>query len=166
VNKAEHADREYGDPKINHRTNNPAISMTQPMTSTDHHSSQRTSSSPRPLAPLSSSESEQEEGSRASRLLLSTVACLALSLALGATPALAAGTTAGVPWETALTSFLGIFSGQTARLLAALMFIGGAVIWGFSRNEEGFQMIGKVIVSAGLIIGAAAISTTIFGAVI
>jgi type IV secretory pathway VirB2 component (pilin) len=71
-----------------------------------------------------------------------------------------------VPWETALTSFLDIFSGQTARLLAALMFIGGAVIWGFSRNEEGFQMIGKVIVSAGLIIGAAAISTTIFGAVI
>lgn len=91
---------------------------------------------------------------------------LAISLALGTEPALAAGTTAGVPWETALASFLDIFSGQTARLLAALMFIGGAVIWGFSRNEEGFQMIGKVIVSAGLIIGAAAISTTIFGAVI
>jgi type IV secretory pathway VirB2 component (pilin) len=91
---------------------------------------------------------------------------LVFSLALGASPAHAAGATAGVPWETALTSFLGIFSGQTARLLAALMFIGGAVIWGFSRNEEGFQMIGKVIVSAGLIIGAAAISTTIFGAVI
>jgi len=140
--------------------------MTQPMSSTDHSSSQRTSSSPRPLAPLSSSGSEQEEGSRATRLLLATVACLAVSFAIGASPALAAGTTAGVPWETALTSFLDIFSGQTARLLAALMFIGGAVIWGFSRNEEGFQMIGKVIVSAGLIIGAAAISTTIFGAVI
>ena len=140
--------------------------MTQPMSSTDHSSSQRTSSSPRPLAPHSALGSKQQEGSRATQFLLATVACLALSLAVGASPVLAAGTTAGVPWETALTSFLDIFSGQTARLLAALMFIGGAVIWGFSRNEEGFQMIGKVIVSAGLIIGAAAISTTIFGAVI
>jgi type IV secretory pathway VirB2 component (pilin) len=140
--------------------------MTQPMSSTDHSSSHRSSNSQRPLAPLPALGSKQQEGSRATQFLLATVACLALSLALGATPALAAGTTAGVPWETALTSFLDIFSGQTARLLAALMFIGGAVIWGFSRNEEGFQMIGKVIVSAGLIIGAAAISTTIFGAVI
>jgi type IV secretory pathway VirB2 component (pilin) len=142
--------------------------MTQPMSSTDHGSSQLSSNSRHPLAPVSSSESEKEEGrgSTATRLLLATIACLAVSFAIGASPALAAGTTAGVPWETALTSFLDIFSGQTARLLAALMFIGGAVIWGFSRNEEGFQMIGKVIVSAGLIIGAAAISTTIFGAVI
>ena len=141
--------------------------MTQSMSSTDHRSSQRTSSSPRTLASLSAPGSKQEEGkSHTSRFFLSTVVCLAFLLALGASPALAAGTTAGVPWETALTSFLDIFSGQTARLLAALMFIGGAVIWGFSRNEEGFQMIGKVIVSAGLIIGAAAISTTIFGAVI
>ncbi len=141
--------------------------MTQPMSSTDHSSSHRSSNSQRPLAPLSALGSKQQkEGRRATQFLLATVACLVLSFALGASPALAAGTTAGVPWETALTSFLDIFSGQTARLLAALMFIGGAVIWGFSRNEEGFQMIGKVIVSAGLIIGAAAISTTIFGAVI
>lgn len=144
--------------------------MTQRILSTDHSSFPRHSISQEPLVslPPAPASEQQEDGreSRVSRLLLTTVVCLALSLALGATPALAAGTTAGVPWETALMSFLDIFSGQTARLLAALMFIGGAVIWGFSRNEEGFQMIGKVIVSAGLIIGAAAISTTIFGAVI
>jgi len=140
--------------------------MTQPMSSTDHSSSQRTSNPRRPLALLPTLGSKQGEKSGATQFILATVGCLVLSFALGASPALAAGTAAGVPWETALTSFLAIFSGQTARLLAALMFIGGAVIWGFSRNEEGFQMIGKVIVSVGLIIGAAAISTTIFGAVI
>ncbi|WP_181149428.1 TrbC/VirB2 family protein [Salinibacter sp. 10B] len=134
----------------------------------DNSSSNHTSNSRRPLAPLSARgiEEEKRRGGSASWVLLTTVACMGFLLALGATPAFAAGTTAGVPWETALTSFLDIFSGQTARLLAALMFIGGAVIWGFSRNEEGFQMIGKVIVSAGLIIGAAALSTTIFGAVV
>jgi len=142
--------------------------MTQRISSTDHSRSHPCTCSQAPLVSLSGSAPQHVEGSkgRTTRLLLTTVACLVFSLALGASPALAAGTTAGVPWETALTSFLEIFSGQTARLLAALMFIGGAVIWGFSRNEEGFQMIGKVIVSAGLIIGAAAISTTIFGAVI
>ncbi len=77
-----------------------------------------------------------------------------------------ASTASGVPWEGALTAILDILSGTTARLLAALMFIGGALLWGFSRSDDGMQMIGRVILAAGLVVGAASISTTIFGAVL
>lgn len=89
-----------------------------------------------------------------------------LTVLATSTVVFATTTASGVPWETAMETMIGYFSGQTARLLAALMFIGGAVLWGFSRNEEGFQTVGKVILAAGLMIGAATISTGIFGAVI
>lgn len=94
------------------------------------------------------------------------IAVVTLGILLTTTVVLAAGTGAGVPWETALTAILDILSGTTARLLAGLMFVGGAILWGFSRNDEGMQMVGRVILAAGLIIGAAAISSTIFGAAI
>lgn len=101
-------------------------------------------------------------------IVLSTrlIVVVILGFLLTTTLVLAAGTGAGVPWETALTAILDILSGTTARLLAGLMFVGGAILWGFSRNDEGMQMVGRVILAAGLIIGAAAISSTIFGAAI
>lgn len=100
-------------------------------------------------------------------LALTTLGACAVFTGSGIFDLHAAGTTStAVPWDTAMANMISIFTGQTARLLSALMFVGGAVIWGFSRNDEGLQTIGKVILAAGLIIGSLTLSDFLFGAVV
>jgi type IV secretory pathway VirB2 component (pilin) len=65
-----------------------------------------------------------------------------------------------------MANMIGILTGGTARFLAAIMFIGGALMWGFSRNEDGMQTIAKVIMAAGLIIGCLTLTDFLFGAVV
>lgn len=93
-------------------------------------------------------------------LMLFTV--LALSVTLYASSA----SSAAVPWDAAMANMIGILTGGTARFLAAIMFVGGALMWGFSRNEDGMQTIAKVILAAGLIIGALTLTDFLFGAVV
>jgi type IV secretory pathway VirB2 component (pilin) len=93
----------------------------------------------------------------------------ALAVVIASTAAIyAEGDAAGasVPWEGALEGILNILTGRTARFIAALMFVGGAMLWGFSRNEDGMSTIGKVILSVGLIIGSLSITDLIFTAVV
>ena len=71
-----------------------------------------------------------------------------------------------VPWDAAMANLIGILTGGTARFLAAIMFVGGAIMWGFSRNEDGMQTIAKVILAAGLIIGALTLTNFLFGAAV
>jgi type IV secretory pathway VirB2 component (pilin) len=88
-----------------------------------------------------------------------------LAVAVGDAMATSADT-ASVPWNTALDNLLSILSGTTARLLAALAFIGGGIIWAFSRNDEGMQMVGRVVMAAGLMVGAVSLTNILFGAAI
>ena len=78
----------------------------------------------------------------------------------------ASAATTAVPWDAGMAAMIGIFTGATARYLAALMFLGGAIVWGFSANDDGMRMIGKVILAGGLIIGALTLTEFLFGAVV
>jgi type IV secretory pathway VirB2 component (pilin) len=78
----------------------------------------------------------------------------------------ASASSTAVPWDAAMANMIGILTGGTARFLAAIMFIGGALMWGFSRNEDGMQTIAKVIMAAGLIIGCLTLTDFLFGAVV
>jgi len=78
----------------------------------------------------------------------------------------ASSASTAVPWDAAMANMIGILTGGTARFLAAIMFIGGAIMWGFSRNEDGMQTIAKVILAAGLIIGCLTLTDFLFGAVV
>jgi type IV secretory pathway VirB2 component (pilin) len=78
----------------------------------------------------------------------------------------ASASSTAVPWDAAMANLIGILTGGTARFLAAIMFVGGAIMWGFSRNEDGMQTIAKVILAAGLIIGALTLTDFLFGAAV
>lgn len=58
-----------------------------------------------------------------------------------------------MPWNTPLQRLLDNLSGQTARTLGMLMFVVGALTWGFSRNEEHVRRFGTIVFGCAVAIG-------------
>jgi type IV secretion system protein VirB2 len=58
-----------------------------------------------------------------------------------------------MPWNTPLQQLLDNLSGQTARTLGMLMFVVGALTWGFSRNEEHVRRFGTIVFGCAVAIG-------------
>ena len=77
-----------------------------------------------------------------------------LSLLVPAAELWAAGTAGPVmPWNSPLQRLLDNLSGQTARTLGMLMFVVGALTWGFSRNEEHVRRFGTIVFGCAVAIG-------------
>ncbi|MGH7448627.1 MAG: TrbC/VirB2 family protein, partial [Longimicrobiales bacterium] len=70
-----------------------------------------------------------------------------------ATEVAAAGTGPDMPWNTPLQRLLDNLSGPTARTLGMLMFVIGALTWGFSRNEEHVRRFGTIVFGCAVAIG-------------
>lgn len=73
---------------------------------------------------------------------------------IAATRAWAAG--AGgpeMPWNAPLQNLLDNLSGPTAQTLGMLMFVVGALTWGFSRNEEHIRKFGGIVFGVAVAIG-------------
>ena len=67
--------------------------------------------------------------------------------------------TAGVggpalPWNTPLQNLLDNLTGDTARILAALMLAICGVVWGFSGSEEGAWRFGQGVCAIAIMFGA------------
>lgn len=77
------------------------------------------------------------------------------AIALGyGSPAWAAGAGgAAMPWNAPLENLLSNLSGPTAQTLGMLMFVVGALMWGFSRNEEHIRRFGGAVFGAAIAIG-------------
>ena len=117
--------------------------------------------------PASSSNSRPSQSIGRIRAALPYAALMIVTIAAGtATLYAASASSTAVPWDAAMANLISILTGGTARLLAAIMFVGGAIMWGFSRNEDGMQTIAKVILAAGLIIGALTLTDFLFGAAV
>lgn len=58
-----------------------------------------------------------------------------------------------MPWNSPLQQLLDNLSGQTARTLGMLMFVVGALTWGFSRNEEHVRRFGTIVFGCAVAIG-------------
>jgi type IV secretory pathway VirB2 component (pilin) len=58
-----------------------------------------------------------------------------------------------MPWNAPLQRLLDNLSGQTARTLGMLMFVVGALTWGFSRNEEHVRRFGTIVFGCAVAIG-------------
>jgi type IV secretion system protein VirB2 len=71
--------------------------------------------------------------------------------------ALAAGSGPSMPWNGPLQNLLDNLSGPTARTLGMLMFVLGALLWGFSRNEEHIRRFGGAIFGCAIAIGVVAL---------
>ena len=78
---------------------------------------------------------------------------LALMLVTGA-PLWASGTGGPtMPWNAPLQNLLDNLSGTTAQVLGMLMFVIGALTWGFSRNEEHIRRFGGAVFGCAIAIG-------------
>ena len=78
---------------------------------------------------------------------------VALVMIVQATEVSAAGTGPDMPWNTPLQRLLDNLSGPTARTLGMLMFVIGALTWGFSRNEEHVRRFGTIVFGCAVAIG-------------
>lgn len=79
--------------------------------------------------------------------------CCALTLGY-ASPLWAGGAGgAAMPWNAPLENLLNNLSGPTAQTLGMLMFVVGALTWGFSRNEEHIRKFGGAVFGAAIAIG-------------
>ena len=58
-----------------------------------------------------------------------------------------------MPWNTPLQQLLDNLSGPTARTLGMLMFVVGALTWGFSRNEDHVRRFGTIVFGSAIAIG-------------
>lgn len=58
-----------------------------------------------------------------------------------------------MPWNAPLENLLSNLSGPTAQTLGMLMFVVGALMWGFSRNEEHIRRFGGAVFGAAIAIG-------------
>lgn len=58
-----------------------------------------------------------------------------------------------MPWNAPLQNLLDNLSGPTAQTLGMLMFVVGALMWGFSRNEEHIRRFGGAVFGAAIAIG-------------
>jgi type IV secretion system protein VirB2 len=80
------------------------------------------------------------------------------TIALIRTPEVwAAGSGPSMPWNGPLQNLLDNLSGPTARTLGMLMFVLGALLWGFSRNEEHIRRFGGAIFGCAIAIGVVAL---------
>lgn len=70
-------------------------------------------------------------------------------------PAAWAGGAGGpeMPWNAPLQNLLDNLSGPTAVTIGMLMFVIGAVMWGFSRNEEHIRKFGGTIIGVAIAVG-------------
>ncbi len=69
-------------------------------------------------------------------------------------PAFAGTTGTDMPWNGPLQQVLGNLTGPTGRTLAALMFVVGGAVWGFTRHEEGARRFGQAIFGIAVMLGA------------
>jgi type IV secretion system protein TrbC len=69
----------------------------------------------------------------------------------------ASGTGPTMPWNAPLQNLLDNLSGPTARVLGMLMFVIGALMWGFSRNEEHIRRFGGAVFGCAIAIGVVAL---------
>lgn len=85
---------------------------------------------------------------------LVVLGCL-LVFALVQTPELWASSTGGptMPWNSPLQRLLDNLSGQTAQTLGMLMFVIGALTWGFSKSEDHVRRFGGIIFGVAIAIG-------------
>ncbi len=75
-------------------------------------------------------------------------------LLISAAPAWAGGLGGpDMPWNTPLQNLLDNLSGPTAQTLGMLMFVIGALMWGFSRNEEHIRRFGGAVFGCAIAIG-------------
>ena len=58
-----------------------------------------------------------------------------------------------MPWNGPLQNLLDNLSGTTAQTLGMLMFVIGALMWGFSRNEEHIRRFGGAVFGCAIAIG-------------
>lgn len=58
-----------------------------------------------------------------------------------------------MPWNGPLQNLLDNLSGTTAQVLGMLMFVTGALMWGFSRNEEHIRRFGGAVFGCAIAIG-------------
>ncbi len=58
-----------------------------------------------------------------------------------------------MPWNTPLQNLLDNLSGPTAQTIGMLMFVIGALTWGFSRNEEHVRRFGGAVFGCAVAIG-------------
>jgi len=58
-----------------------------------------------------------------------------------------------MPWNAPLQNLLDNLSGPTAQTLGMLMFVLGAIMWGFSRNEEHIRRFGGAVFGCAIAIG-------------
>ena len=92
-----------------------------------------------------------------------TLVCVIMMVVLLITPAIVSAGTGGptLPWNTPLQNLLDNLTGQTARILAALMLVIGGVVWGFSGSEEGAKRFGQGICAIAIMFGAVSIVSTL-----
>lgn len=75
-------------------------------------------------------------------------------LLISAAPAWASGFGGpDMPWNTPLQNLLDNLSGPTAQTIGMLMFVIGALTWGFSRNEEHVRRFGGAVFGCAVAIG-------------
>jgi type IV secretion system protein VirB2 len=86
-----------------------------------------------------------------------SVAAIAFTFALmliTSAPLWASGTGGPtMPWNAPLQNLLDNLSGPTAQVLGMLMFVIGALAWGFSRNEEHIRRFGGAVFGCAIAIG-------------
>jgi type IV secretory pathway VirB2 component (pilin) len=58
-------------------------------------------------------------------------------------------------WNAPLQSLLDILSGTTARIIGALAFVVGGIMWAFTRMEEGARRFAQAVIGIAIMIGAA-----------
>ena len=96
-----------------------------------------------------------------SRCLLLGLVALVVTVCL---PAVAHAAPVGgvpMPWTGPLQNLLDNLSGTTARILGALAFVIGGMLWAFTRAEEGARRFGQAIVGIAIMIGSANIVTAL-----
>lgn len=76
-----------------------------------------------------------------------------LALARSGTLWAAGGGGPVMPWNAPLQNLLDNLSGPTAQTLGMLMFVLGALMWGFSQNEEHIRRFGGAVFGAAVAIG-------------
>lgn len=78
-----------------------------------------------------------------------------LALTLLHAPELWASSAGGpiMPWNGPLQRLLDNLSGPTAQTLGMLAFVTGALMWGFSRNEDHLRRFGGAVFGAAIAIG-------------
>jgi type IV secretion system protein TrbC len=74
-----------------------------------------------------------------------------------ASPLWAGGAGPSMPWNGPLQNLLDNLSGPTAQTLGMLMFVIGALMWGFSRNEEHIRRFGGAVFGCAIAIGVVAL---------